>query len=276
MVPKKIQNEIERLRRELRAHDRRYYLEDAPIISDTEYDGLMRRLRELEAGHPETITSDSPTQRVGGAAASDFAPVRHAAAMLSLDNVYDEADLRAWHERLGKQLPPSEKPAFIIEPKIDGLSCALTYEAGVLTRAATRGDGQTGEDVTANARAIRSIPLRLAGPAPARLEVRGEVYISFADFERVNAEEEAAGRAAFVNPRNCAAGSLRQKNPAVTARRRLRFLAHSFGIWEGGAEVASESGFLQDCAAMGIGTVAHDPVSDLDAIIRFYHDFKDK
>jgi DNA ligase (NAD+) len=275
MLPRKTQAEIERLRSELREHDRRYYVEDAPVISDTEYDGLMRRLRSLEEAHPDAVTPDSPTQRVGGAAVSDFKPARHAAAMLSLDNVYTEEELRDWHARLLKNLPPGERPAFIIEPKIDGLSCALTYENGILARAATRGDGETGEDVTLNARTIRSIPLRLAGRGlPSRLEVRGEVYIAGADFAKVNAEEERAGREPFVNPRNCAAGSLRQKNPAVTAKRRLRFLAHSFGVREGGGPVDNETGFLKACAGFGIQPVEHSEAGEIDEVVRFYHDFK--
>ena len=276
MVSLKVQAEIERLRRELREHDRRYYVEDAPVISDTEYDRILRRLKDLEARHPETVTPDSPTQRVGGSAVSDFASVRHAAAMLSLDNVYGEDELREWHARLLKNLPPAEPPLFIIEPKVDGLSCALTYERGMLARAATRGDGETGEDVTANARTIRSIPLRLAGTAPERLEIRGEVYISFADFAKVNAGEAAAGREPFVNPRNCAAGSLRQKDPAVTAQRRLRFLAHSFGVWTGGAAVASESQFLAACAALGLQAVEHASARSLDEVVRFYREFKEQ
>ena len=276
MLPPKTRVEIDRLRREIGEHDRRYYVEDSPVISDTEYDGLMRRLKELEAAHPDAVTPESPTQRVGGAAVSDFKPARHATAMLSLDNVYTEEELREWHARLIKNLPSGEPPVFIIEPKIDGLSCALTYESGRLARAATRGDGETGEDVTLNARTIHSIPLSLGASAPKRLEVRGEVYISFADFSKVNADEEKAGREPFVNPRNCAAGSLRQKNPAVTAKRRLRFLAHSFGVWEGGTAVASESEFLSSCAAFGIQPVEHDRAESLEEVIRFYHDFKQK
>ncbi|HAM36230.1 MAG TPA: DNA ligase (NAD(+)) LigA [Elusimicrobia bacterium] len=278
MVPNKIQAEIERLRRDIRGHDRRYYLEDNPVISDTEYDQLLRRLKELESQHPEAITPDSPTQRVGGAAVSDFSPARHGAPMLSLDNVYGESELRDWHARLAKLLPAGEKPVFIIEPKIDGLSCALTYEDGMLTRAATRGDGETGEDVTANARAIRSIALSLEPSArpPKRLEIRGEVFITFSDFEKVNELEQEAGREAFVNPRNCAAGSLRQKDPAVTARRRLKFLAHSFGVWEGAAPIASESEFLRSCAALGLPAVAHWKRNDIDDVIRLYNEFKDQ
>ncbi|MBI5241073.1 MAG: NAD-dependent DNA ligase LigA [Elusimicrobia bacterium] len=274
MLPKKTRAEIERLRAEIREHDRRYYVEDAPVISDAEYDALMRRLKDLETRHPEAVTPDSPTQRVGGTAVSDFKPARHAAAMLSLENVYGEDELREWHARLLKNLPPGEPPVFVIEPKIDGLSCALTYEEGVLVRAATRGDGETGEDVTLNARTIHSIPLRLGSASPKKLEARGEVYMANADFAKVNAEEERAGREPFVNPRNCAAGSLRQKNPAVTAKRRLRFLAHSFGVWEGGEPVDSEAGFLKACAAFGLQPVEHHEAKDIEEVIRFYHDFK--
>ena len=274
MVPKKVLAEIERLRREIREHDRRYYVEDNPVISDTEYDRLMHRLEDLEDRHPDAILSDSPTRRVGGAAVSDFANVRHAAPMLSLDNVYNEEELRQWHARLVKLLPAQEPILFIIEPKIDGLSCALTYENGRLARAATRGDGETGEDVTANARAIRAITLNLEPPAPEKLEIRGEVYLGFIDFERVNKEEEQDGREPFVNPRNCAAGSLRQKNPGVTARRRLRFFAHSFGVWEGGATIKSETEFLRSCAAWGLPPVEHCEARTIEEVIRFYHEFK--
>ncbi len=276
MVPQKVRAEIERLRREIQGHDRRYYVQDKPVISDTEYDQFMRRLKDLESQHPEAITPNSPTQRVGGTAVSDFASVHHAAAMLSLDNVYNEEELRQWHARLVKLLPPQEPILFIIEPKIDGLSCALTYENGRLVQAATRGDGETGEDVTANARTIRAIALNLEPPAPKKLEIRGEVYLGFSDFDKVNKEEEQAGREPFVNPRNCAAGSLRQKNPAVTAQRHLRFFAHSFGLWEGGAPIASEAGFLRSCAALGIPPVDHFEARTIDEVIRFYHEFKEQ
>ena len=225
--------EISALRAELREHDRRYYLLDNPVVSDTEYDKLMLRLKALEEAHPEHADPDSPTRRVSGGVGSDFKPVKHAVPMLSLDNAYEEADIRAWDERVHKNLPPGEKPSYLVEPKVDGLSCALTYENGALVRAATRGDGETGEDVTANARAISAVPLRLSGSPPRKLEIRGEVYMTFTGFEKVNEEEKRAGREPFVNPRNCAAGSLRQKDPSVTAGRRLRFTAHSYGAWEG-------------------------------------------
>jgi DNA ligase (NAD+) len=267
--------EIESLRDEIRAHDRRYYLLDNPVVSDTEYDTLMARLKALEETHPEHADADSPTQRVCGGVGSDFKPLKHAVPMLSLDNAYEEADIRAWDERVRNNLPPGEKPSFLVEPKVDGLSCALTYENGVLTRAATRGDGETGEDVTANARAISAVALRLSGDCPKRLEVRGEVYMTFTGFEKINEEEKRAGREPFVNPRNCAAGSLRQKDPSITAGRRLRFQAHSYGIWEG-AEPAFHSEFLDRCRLMGLASSPYKRCADADAVVSWYAVFKEK
>jgi len=267
--------ELESLRAEIREHDRRYYLLDAPTVSDTEYDELMARLKELEAAHPELDDPGSPTKRVSGGVGSGFKPVRHAVPMLSLDNAYEEADIRAWDERVRKNLPPGETPSYLVEPKIDGLSCALTYEDGVFARAATRGDGETGEDVTANARTLRAIPLRLPAGAPKRLELRGEVYMAFADFERVNEEETRAGREPFANPRNCAAGSLRQKDPRITASRRLRFTAHSYGVWEGG-EPASHSGFLARTRELGIPANAFERCASIDEVVAYYRRFRDE
>ncbi|HEX4048911.1 MAG TPA: NAD-dependent DNA ligase LigA [Elusimicrobiota bacterium] len=266
--------ELAALREEIREHDRRYYLLDNPTISDTEYDRLMARLKELEASQPELVAHDSPTQRVGGGLATDFKPVKHAVPMLSLDNAYEEAEIRGWDERVRKNLPPGEAPSYLVEPKIDGLSCALTYEDGFLIRAATRGDGETGEDVTANARTIRSIPLRLHGPAPRLLELRGEVYMTFADFEKINEDEKRAGREPFVNPRNCAAGSLRQKDPGITAARRLRFTAHSYGVWEG-SEPSSHSEFLKRCGALGIRANSYERFSDVDGVVAYFSRFKE-
>ena len=266
--------EIEALRAEIREHDRRYYLLDAPVVSDTEYDRLMARLRELEASHPGLASADSPTRRVGGGVGSDFAPVKHAAPMLSLDNAYAEADIRAWDERVRKNLPPGEAPSYLVEPKIDGLSCALTYEGGALVRAATRGDGETGEDVTANARTIRAVPLRLAEGAPRRLELRGEVYMTFADFDAVNESEKRAGREPFVNPRNCAAGSLRQKDPGITAARRLRFTAHSYGVWDG-AEPSSQADFLKRCGEFGIRANSYERCASIGEVVAYFARFRE-
>ena len=272
--PKSPEEEVAALRAEIREHDRRYYLLDAPVVSDKEYDDLFARLKALEAAHPDLVTPDSPTQRVGGAPAPDFKTVKHAVAMLSLDNAYEEADIRAWDERVRKNLPHGESPSYLVEPKIDGLSCALTYEDGALVRAATRGDGETGEDVTANARTLRAIPLRLGGKAPKRLELRGEVYMTFADFEKVNEDEKRAGREPFVNPRNCAAGALRQKDPKVTAGRRLRFTAHSYGLWDG-TEPASHSEFLGLCREFGVPANSFERCADIDAVAAYYARFRE-
>ncbi len=267
--------EVEALRAEIREHDRRYYLLDNPVVSDTEYDKLMAHLKALEEENPSLADPDSPTRRVSGGVGSDFKPVKHAVAMLSLDNAYEEADIRAWDERVRKNLPPGEAPSYLVEPKVDGLSCALTYEKGVLVRAATRGDGETGEDVTANARAISAIPLKLSGDFPERLEVRGEVYMTFKGFEKVNEEEKRAGREPFANPRNCAAGSLRQKDPSITAGRRLRFTAHSYGVWQGG-EPSSHSEFLDLCRQLGLASSPYKRCADIDAVVAWYSAFKEK
>ncbi len=218
----------------------RYYVLDAPNLSDAEYDALMRELRALEAAHPELITPDSPTQRVGGEASGLFAKVRHPQPMLSLGNAMNEAELREWRDtRVLKLLGPGVPVTYVVEPKIDGLAVALTYRDGVLVQGATRGDGEVGEDVTANLRTVRDIPLRLRDPRETGLplasliEVRGEVYIRTADFEALNERLAAAGEKTFANPRNAAAGSLRQKDPAISAARPLRFFAYGVGPFEG-------------------------------------------
>jgi DNA ligase (NAD+) len=210
------------LRRAIAHHDHRYYVEDRPEITDAEYDALVRELREIETRHPELVTPDSPTQRVAGEVGELFAAVRHRVPMLSLDNATSPADLREFEARLRRALPGAEF-SYVCEPKVDGLGVALLYEEGRLVRGATRGDGRMGEDVTPNLRTIRSIPGRLRGRLGQcrSLEVRGEVFMSRSDFERLNLELEAAGEAPFANPRNAAAGSLRQKDPAVTGRRPL-------------------------------------------------------
>ena len=241
---------IERLREAIRRHDYRYYVLNQPQISDAKYDRLLRELQALEAQAPELITPDSPTQRVGGIPDRAFAPVRHATPMRSLDNALNKEELRAWHQRVVKGA--AGWPAtFTVEPKIDGVSLAITYEEGRFVRAATRGDGATGEDVTANAKTIAAIPLRLQGRPPRRLEVRGEVYMLLEDFERYNDAAERKGEETFANPRNAAAGSLRQKDPRVTALRPLRFFTHSHGSVEG-ARFASHWDYLQACREMGL------------------------
>ena len=210
------------LRRQIAYHDHRYYVDDRPEVSDAQYDALVRELRDLEGKHPELVTPDSPTQRVAGEVGDLFAPVQHTVAMLSLDNATSRADLDEFEARLTRALPGAQFQ-YVCEPKVDGLGVALLYDKGRFVRGATRGDGRIGEDVTPNLRTIRSIPLRLKGPlAQSRtVEIRGEVFMSRTAFERLNGELEAAGEAAFANPRNAAAGSVRQKEPGVTARRAL-------------------------------------------------------
>ncbi|MCH9734727.1 MAG: NAD-dependent DNA ligase LigA, partial [Actinomycetia bacterium] len=209
---------------EVRGHQFRYYIRDAPVISDAEFDTLLGELQALEDEHPELRTPDSPTQLVGGAGfATEFTSADHLERMLSLDNVFTGEELAAWTARIKDEIGPDAN--YLCELKIDGVALALVYRDGRLVRAATRGDGRTGEDVTLNARTIEDVPEKLNGteefPIPTVLEVRGEVFFRVADFEDLNAGLVAEGKAPFANPRNSAAGSLRQKNPAITARRRL-------------------------------------------------------
>jgi DNA ligase (NAD+) len=221
---------------EVREHQFRYYVRDAPIISDADFDKLLRELQALEDEHPELRTPDSPTQLVGGAGfATDFAPAEHLERMMSLDNVFAADELAAWAARVRNEI--GHDPSYLCELKIDGVAMSLVYRDGRLVRAATRGDGRTGEDVTMNARTIDDIPERLTTtkdyPIPSVLEVRGEVFFRLTDFEELNAGLVAEGKAPFANPRNSAAGSLRQKNPAVTAKRKLRMICHGLGHTEG-------------------------------------------
>lgn len=213
---------INQLRKDIRHHEERYYIHDAPEISDEQFDRLLHELERLEREHPDLVTPDSPTQRVAGRPAEGFPAVEHLAPMLSLDNAYNEEELRAFDERVRKGAALGETPVvYVAELKIDGLSIALTYESGRLTRGATRGDGVRGEDVTANVRTIRAIPLALRGSVPPRLEVRGEVYLPRASFERINREREEAGEPLFANPRNAAAGTMRNLDPSLVAKRGL-------------------------------------------------------
>ena len=223
-------NRLMRLAKEIARHDQLYHDQDAPEISDAEYDALVRENRELEARFPQLVRADSPSKRLGAAPTTGLAKVTHAKPMLSLDNAFSDEEVYEFVARVRRflNLPPDEPIAMTAEPKIDGLSCSLRYERGQLVLGATRGDGTTGEDVTANVRTIRDIPQSIAD-GPELLEVRGEVYMSKADFEALNERQEASGGKIFANPRNAAAGSLRQKDPSVTAARPLRFLAHGWG-----------------------------------------------
>lgn len=223
----------EELRREIEYHNYRYYVLDRPVVSDAEYDRLLRELEDLEERHPDLVTPDSPTQRVGGKPRAGFGEVRHGIPMLSLDNALTEAEALEFDRRVRERLGV-EKVEYVAEPKLDGLSVSIRYENGILVRAGTRGDGMVGEDVTANIRTIKTIPLRLQGQGwPALLEVRGEVVIRIRDFERLNEERLANGEPVFANPRNAAAGSLRQLNPRITARRPLTFFPWGLGETSG-------------------------------------------
>ncbi|HSP81130.1 MAG TPA: NAD-dependent DNA ligase LigA [Myxococcaceae bacterium] len=226
------QRRVEELRHRIHYHDYRYYVLDSPEISDAEYDALVRELRRLEESFPELVTPDSPTQRVGGQRVELFAPVEHRVPMLSLDNAFSPEELAGWFARVERRI--GTVPAYACELKIDGVAISLTYENGTLTRAATRGDGFVGEDITANVRTLRSVPIHLRGGKPPRLlEARGEIYLPLLAFERLNAQLAEKGERLFANPRNAAAGSLRQKDPAVTASRPLRLWCYGLGLAEG-------------------------------------------
>lgn len=257
---------------QVREHQFRYYVRDAPIVSDAEFDEMLRRLQTLEDDHPELRTPDSPTQLVGGAGfATDFTAAEHLERMLSLDNVFTPDELAAWAARIKSEIGTDAQ--YLCELKIDGVALALVYRDGRLVRAATRGDGRTGEDVTLNARTIDDIPEKLTGtdefPVPKVLEVRGEVFFRVADFEDLNAGLVAEGKPPFANPRNSAAGSLRQKNPAVTARRRLRMICHGLGHIEssGGYPFKTLHDAYRALQAWGLPVSTHTAqVKGLDAV----------
>src|SRR5579862_6970160 len=223
-VEKNVTEEIDDLREQLRHHEHQYYVLDQPEISDAEYDRLMRRLQELEAQHPGLITPDSPSQRVGGKAREGFVKVRHSSPLLSLDNALNEEEMRAFDQRV-RELLKSEPYEYVAELKLDGLSMAVHYENGHMVRAVTRGDGQVGEDVTENARTIRSLPLGVKSKL-STFEVRGEALLTLKAFERLNARQMEQGLPAFANPRNAAAGSLRALDPGLTASRQLDYSAY--------------------------------------------------
>ena len=252
-VPKEIQERVEKLREEIRRYDYYYYVLNQPIISDAEYDKLFRELVELEEKYPELKTPDSPTQRVGAPPAEEFAPVEHAIPMLSLDNCFNDEELEEWDDRVRRMLG-GEPVEYVCEPKLDGLSVELVYVDGVFTVGSTRGDGRVGEDVTRNLRTIKQVPLRLFplnGKVPRLLEVRGEVYMEKEAFRRLNEERERAGEPLFANPRNAAAGSLRQLDPNVTASRRLKAFFYGMGRAEG-IEIRSQVELLTAFPKLGL------------------------
>jgi DNA ligase (NAD+) len=264
-----------RLAQQLDENAYRYYVLDAPTVSDAEYDVMFRRVEELEAQFPDLRTPDSPTQRVAGTYSTLFTPVQHLERMLSLDNVFTDQELAAWAQRVERAV--GAVPGYLCELKVDGLAVNLRYQDGRLVRGATRGDGYTGEDVTPNLRTLHGIPDRLAGAdAPAVLEVRGEVFFPVAEFEKLNAALVDAGKAPFANPRNAAAGSLRQKDPRVTASRPLRLIIHGVGRVEGGPAVQTQSQWYRVLESWGLPTSARAEVrTDLAAVQQFIEEYRE-
>lgn len=267
-----LQSRLEYLKQQLHYHAIRYYVEDSPEIPDAEYDTMMRELLDIEASNPQWVTPDSPSQRVGGKALSSFGQVEHELPMLSLDNAFNDQELDAFARRALDRLSAPVDLSFCCEPKLDGLAVSLLYENGVLVQAATRGDGTTGENITENVRTIKSIPLRLRGEGyPVRLEVRGEVFMPKAGFERLNEQARQKGEKVFVNPRNAAAGSLRQLDSKITATRPLSFYAYSVGVVEGGSLANSHFQRFEQLQAWGLPVGAQ--VKRVDSIeeVKAYH-----
>ncbi|HTB21535.1 MAG TPA: NAD-dependent DNA ligase LigA [bacterium] len=263
------------LRREIARHDEAYYQKSAPLISDRAYDALMGELKRIESEHPELAGPDSPTQTVREKPTQGFKPFKHARPLLSLDNTYNEEDLRAFDERVRKLLK-REAVGYVVELKIDGLAVALHYEQGRFKAGATRGDGETGDDITENLRTIRDLPKALKGKAPASLELRGEVYLEHAGFERINAERAAAGEPLFANPRNVAAGSLKQLDSAAVARRPLRIFLYTLGHAEPMPWTA-HSGFLAALKGLGVPHDGHWKLcKDMDAVLRLCAQWEDR
>ena len=269
--------ELKRLAAEIGAHDQRYYQDDAPTVSDAAYDALRRRNEEIEARFPELIRQDSPSRRVGAQPSQKFAKVRHAMPMLSLGNAFSDAEVAEFVERMRRflRLPADEKVVLTAEPKIDGLSCTLRYEVGRLVRGATRGDGTEGEDVTANVRTLADVPKELRGKGvPDVCDVRGEVYMTKSAFLALNERQKAAGRQIFANPRNSAAGSLRQLDPSITASRPLGFFAYSWGEMSE-LPAQTQSGMVKWFAARGFKTNPLMQICDsIDAMLAFHHEIE--
>jgi DNA ligase (NAD+) len=274
MPNKKVEAEIEDLREKLHHHEYLYYVLDQPEISDAEYDRMMRRLQELEAAHPELVTSESPTQRVGGKPREGFVKVRHSSPMLSLDNALNEDEMRAFDQRV-RELLKGEPFEYVAELKLDGLSMAVHYENGKMVRAITRGDGQTGEDVTENARTIRSVPLRVKSKLPA-FEVRGETLFTKQAFERLNARQLQQGLPPFANPRNAAAGSLRALEPTLTASRQLEYSPY-FLLVDGKFYFDSHWESLEELARMGFKVNSHrKKCAGLEDVLEFNKNWESK
>jgi DNA ligase (NAD+) len=279
-----IESKLTELRKEINFHSYRYHTLDDPLISDVEYDRLMTELRDLEAQYPQLVTTDSPTQRVGAEPLDAFAKVTHPVPMTSLGNAFDDDDMRSWLARVERLLPAGISLAdleFVVEPKIDGLAVALTYENGLLIRGATRGNGVVGEDVTANVKTIKSIPLRIpvkakALTSPTRLEVRGEIYFPIAAFNKFNEEQLAKGGKIYANPRNFAAGSLRQLDSKITAQRPLAFFGYAIGYVDG-ATIRSQKAGLDYLAALGFPVnpdITH--TASFDEALTFIHSWMER
>lgn len=268
--------ELKKLRGAIRRHEELYYIHATPELSDAEFDQLMRELQHLEAEHPDLITPDSPTQRVGGRPVEGFATVEHLVPMLSLDNACSEDELRAFDERVRRGLDTTEPVAYVVELKIDGLSIALTYQDGRLTGGATRGDGVRGEDVTHNVRTIRAVPLSLRGGPPGRVEVRGEVYLPRKVFERINDERRKNGEPLFVNPRNAAAGAMRNLDPALVAKRGLSAWTYQLVTPTRGDAAPTHTAMLDRLSAWGLPVEPHwARCEGIDAVWAFCETWKD-
>jgi len=276
-MSQEFKKKIEDLRKKIRHHDYLYYVLSQPEVSDKEYDDLMCRLKELEEEYPQFKTSDSPTVRVGGGILEGFKTVKHKQKMLSLDNTYSFDELREWQERVHKGLGKLSQIEYVAEHKIDGVSANITYEQGRLSIGATRGDGETGEDVTQNIKTIRSIPLILLGKnIPDFLEIRGEVYMETKDFNILNKEREKAGEVLFANPRNATSGSLKLLDTNIVAKRRLNFFAHSLGEYKG-IEISSQWDFLNGLKDWGLRTNPYSRLcKNLDELFDYYKTWQEK
>ncbi|MGC8867900.1 MAG: NAD-dependent DNA ligase LigA, partial [Elusimicrobiales bacterium] len=276
MTEKEAAKRIEELKRVINRHNYLYYVENKPEITDLEFDKLLNELKELEKRFPNLITPDSPTQKVGGMASSDFKPVKHTPPMLSLDNCYSEEELNEWYERIKKIIKTNEFD-LICEAKIDGLSCAVEYRDGLFFKASTRGDGQIGEDVTENVKTIPSLPLKIDTPKNSIIEFRGEVYLTKKEFEEINLQQIKNGDEPFSNPRNAASGSLRQKDPRITAKRKLRFAVHSYGRIEGFNEPKTQEEYFELSKKLMIPINPFwKKVKNLNEVIEFYNEMSEK
>jgi DNA ligase (NAD+) len=268
---------ISELRNQIRRHEELYYVHAAPEISDAEFDALMRELQSLESAHPELVTPDSPTQRVGGRPVEGFPTVEHLVPMLSLDNAYNEDELRAFDDRVRRALGTLAAVTYVAELKIDGLSIALTYDNARLVRGATRGDGVRGEDVTPNVRTVRAIPLTLQDGPRGRVEIRGEVYLSKRAFERINEEQHEAGEMLYANARNTAAGTMRNLDPALVAKRGLSAWTYQLVAADGAVPFSTHAQMLTDLKRWGLPVEPHwKKCEGIDEVVAFCHEWRDK